>query len=97
MYQSKDSHPGRLAPDQWRVCGGHFLGEKASWVKACPREAGSKREPDTRRLEIISKAKSYFFEKTHKMDKYWKDSLREKVQKTNVKNEKDLITDQAIT
>ena len=70
LYQSKDSCPGQLAPDPWRVCWGHFLGEKASWMKACPREAKSKRAPDTRRLENISEAKSYFFEKTHKIDKY---------------------------
>lgn len=29
LYQSKDSCPGQLAPDPWRVCWGHFPGEKA--------------------------------------------------------------------
>ena len=32
-YQSKDSNPGKLAPDHWRVCWGHFLGEAAYWMK----------------------------------------------------------------
>lgn len=57
MSQSKDAHTGKLAPDHWRVCWGHFLGEKASWMKACPREAESKRAPV--RYSQIREAKSY--------------------------------------
>ena len=38
-------------------CAGDFLGEKASWMKARPREAESKRAPV--RYSQIREAKSY--------------------------------------
>lgn len=73
FVSEQDSCPGQLGSRPWRVCWGHFLGREGLLDEGLSQRGQGLKQAncDTRRLENISEAKATFFEKTHKIDKYW--------------------------